>query len=118
MHKDKIKLLEIFDNPYPGRDYSIVHTAEEFTSLCPVTGHPDFGKIIISYIPDKKCVELKSLKYYLQSYRNEGIFFESLTNKILDDLVKVLKPRNMIVTGEFKNRGGIRLTIKAEYLKK
>jgi 7-cyano-7-deazaguanine reductase len=82
---DKFKLLETFDNSFPKRNYIIVHKANEFTSVCPKTGQPDFGVITISYIADKKCVELKSLKYYLQSYRNEGIFYENVTNRILED---------------------------------
>src|SRR5437870_1678642 len=89
----KIKLLETFENSFPKRDYLIVHSTREFTSLCPKTGQPDFGTITISYIAAKKCVELKSLKYYLQSYRNEGIFYENVINRILDDLVSVLKPK-------------------------
>jgi 7-cyano-7-deazaguanine reductase len=85
--ENKIKLLETFKNAYPDRDYNIIHTAPEFTSVCPKTGQPDFGKIIIEYIPDELCVELKSLKIYLNSYRNDGIFYESVINKMLDDLV-------------------------------
>jgi 7-cyano-7-deazaguanine reductase len=112
---EKIKILEVFDNQYPDRDYNIIHTAPEFTSLCPKTGQPDFATIVIEYIPDKLCLELKSLKLYLNSYRDEGIFFESVTNKILDDLVKVCKPRYMLVTAEFNVRGGISSVIEAEY---
>ncbi len=112
----KIKLLEIFKNQYPDRDYNIVHTAPEFTSVCPKTGQPDFGTIVIEYVPDKLCIELKSLKLYLQSYRNEGIFYETLTNQILDDLVKVCKPRYMLITAEFTTRGGISSIIEAEYV--
>jgi 7-cyano-7-deazaguanine reductase len=112
----KLKLLETFENKYTERDYNIVHTAPEFTSVCPKTGQPDFGTIIIEYIPDKFCIELKSLKLYLQSYRNDGIFYETVTNKILDDLVKVCKPRYMLVTAEFKVRGGISSIIEAEYV--
>jgi 7-cyano-7-deazaguanine reductase len=114
----KISLLEIFDNSFPRRNYLITHTSEEFTSVCPKTGQPDFGTIIISYIADKKCVELKSLKYYLQSFRNEGIFYENVINRILDDLVSVLKPRWMEVVGEFSMRGGIHSVVIAEYGKK
>ncbi|MHB1686726.1 MAG: preQ(1) synthase [Ignavibacteriaceae bacterium] len=112
---DKIKLLEIFDNAYPNRNYTVIHTAPEFTSVCPKTGHPDFATITIKYIPDKLCVELKSLKFYLNSYRNDGIYFESVTNKILDDLVEVCKPRYMIVTADFNVRGGISSTVHAEF---
>src|SRR5262245_34940834 len=86
-------VFEIFDNPSPGRDYTIEIVAPEFTSVCPKTGQPDFGTITITYTPDRKCVELKSLKFYLQRYRNEGIFYEQVTNRILDDLVAVLAPR-------------------------
>lgn len=112
---DKIKLLEVFDNAYPQRDYKIVHSAPEFTSVCPVTGQPDFGTIIIEYIPDSLCIELKSLKFYLNSYRNDGIYFESVTNKILDDLVEVCKPRYMSITADFNVRGGISSVVNAEY---
>ena len=112
---DKTKLLETFKNEYADRDYTIIHTAPEFTSLCPKTGQPDFAKITLEYIPDKLCVELKSLKLYLHSYRNDGIFYESATNKILDDLVKVCKPRYMLITAEFNVRGGISSVIEVEY---
>ena len=113
--EDKIKLLETFENEFPNRDYTIIHTAPEFTSLCPKTGQPDFATIDIDYIPDKLCVELKSLKLYLNSYRSEGVFFESVTNKILEDLVKVLSPRYMLVSAEFNVRGGSSSVIEAEY---
>ena len=112
---EKIKLLEIFDNSYPNRDYLIVHKANEFTSVCPKTGQPDFGIITISYIAAKKCVELKSLKYYLQSFRNEGIFYENVINRILDDLVKVLKPKWIEIKGEFSVRGGLQSTVTAVF---
>ncbi len=113
--KNKYKLLETFDNSFPERDYIIVHKTNEFTSVCPKTGQPDFGAITISYIAGKKCVELKSLKFYLQSFRNEGIFYEDVTNRILEDLVKVLAPKWMEVKGEFSVRGGIQTTITAEH---
>ena len=113
--EEKIKILGVFDNQYQDRDYNIIHTAPEFTSLCPKTGQPDFATIIIEYIPDKLCIELKSLKLYLNSYRDDGIFFESVTNKILDDLVEVCNPRYMLVTAEFNVRGGISSLIEAEY---
>jgi len=113
--EDKIKLLETFENEFPNRNYTIIHTAPEFTSLCPKTGQPDFATIDIEYIPDKLCIELKSLKLYLNSYRNDGVFFESVTNKILEDLVKVCSPRYMLVSAEFNVRGGISSVIEAEY---
>ena len=112
---EKTKLLETFKNQYPNRDYIIEHIAPEFTSLCPKTGQPDFATITLEYIPDNLCVELKSYKLYLQSYRNDGIFFESVTNKILDDLVNVTQPRYMKITANFNTRGGISSIIKAEY---
>ena len=112
----KTKILETFENQFPKRDYNIVHTAPEFTSVCPKTGQPDFGTIVIEYVPDKLCIELKSLKLYLQSYRNEGVFYETVTNQILDDLVKVCKPRYMLVSAEFTTRGGISSLIEAEYV--
>jgi 7-cyano-7-deazaguanine reductase len=115
---NKVKLLEVFENSFPQREYLIVHKANEFTSVCPKTGQPDFGVITISYIADKKCVELKSLKYYLQSFRNEGIFYENVINRILEDLVSVLKPRWMEVIGEFSVRGGLSSTVKASHGKK
>jgi 7-cyano-7-deazaguanine reductase len=114
---DKLNLLEVFENKYPQRDYSVVHTAPEFTSVCPKTGQPDFAVITVEYIPDKLCVELKSLKIYLNSYRNDGIYFESVTNQILDDLVEATKPRYMLVTADFNVRGGISSVIRAEHFK-
>ncbi|MFZ0456831.1 MAG: preQ(1) synthase [Ignavibacteriaceae bacterium] len=114
---EKSKLLEVFNNQYANRDYTIYHEAPEFTSLCPKTGQPDFATITVEYIPDQLCIELKSLKIYLNSYRNDGIYFESATNKILDDLVEVCQPRYMRITAEFNVRGGISSTIEAEYSK-
>jgi 7-cyano-7-deazaguanine reductase len=111
----KVKLLEIFENSFPDRNYLISHTANEFTSVCPKTGQPDFGIIRINYIAGKKCIELKSLKYYLQSFRNEGIFYENVINKILDDLVSVLNPVWIEVKGEFTVRGGLQSIITVEY---
>lgn len=113
--ENKLDLLETFENAYSNRDYIVTHLAPEFTSLCPKTGQPDFATITVEYIPDKICIELKSLKFYLNSYRNDGIFFESVTNKILDDLVEVSKPRYMLITAEFNVRGGISSVIEAEY---
>jgi 7-cyano-7-deazaguanine reductase len=107
--------IELFDNPNPERDYDITITDPEFTSLCPKTGQPDFGQITIEYCPDKFCIELKSLKFYMQSYRNKGIFYESLTNKILDDLTNKSKPRYMKVTSRFTPRGGITTEVVVEY---
>ena len=114
---EKSKILEVFNNQYPNRDYTIYHEAPEFTSLCPKTGQPDFATITVEYIPDQLCIELKSLKLYLNSYRNDGIYFESATNKILDDLVEACQPRYMRITAEFNVRGGISSTIEAEYSK-
>jgi 7-cyano-7-deazaguanine reductase len=107
--------LETFPNPHPRRDYLIVHTCPEFTALCPKTGQPDFGTIRISYTPDKLCVELKSLKLYLFSFRTRGIFYEDVTNVILDDLVDATRPREMTVEGEFRVRGGISTVIRASH---
>ena len=109
--------LELFDNPSPNRDYNITINCPEFTSVCPKTGQPDFGEIIIEYCPDKLCIELKSFKFYMQSYRNKGIFYEALTNEILDVLVGSCKPRWMKITSKFTARGGISTQITAEYEK-
>ncbi len=114
----KVRLLETFDNSFPDRKYLIIHRVNEFTSVCPKTGQPDFGILTISYIAKKKCIELKSLKYYLQVFRNEGIFYENVTNRILDDLVKVLNPVWMEVKGEYSVRGGLNSTIIASYGKR
>lgn len=109
-------MLETFDNTYPGRDYTIEIVCPEFTSVCPKTGHPDFGKLTFSYVPDKKCIELKSLKLYLQRFRNEGIFYENITNRILDDVAGVTEPKEMTLTSEWTPRGGISSRITARYL--
>lgn len=109
--------LEAFPNPRPGRDYTIEFTCPEFTAFCPITGQPDFAEIRISYVPDARCVELKSLKLYLFSFRNQGIFHEDVTNRILDDLVAVLAPRRMTVVGDFSVRGGIKTVVTASYAK-
>lgn len=114
--KDKTKILETFENAYPDRDYVINHEAPEFTSLCPKTGQPDFATIKLQYIPDKLCIELKSLKLYYHSYRNDGIFYESVTNQILDDLVQVCKPRYMKIIADFNVRGGITSVIETDYV--
>ena len=108
-------ILETFDNEYPGRDYTVRIVCPEFTSVCPRTGQPDFGTISITYVPDSRCVELKSLKLYLQGFRNEGIFYENVTNRILDDLVAVLAPRQMTLEATFTPRGGIATTVTAEF---
>ena len=107
--------LETFPNPRPERDYDITITCPEFTSLCPKSGMPDFGEIRITYVPDALCVELKSLKYYLMAFRNRGMFYEDVTNQILDDLVAATRPRRMRVVGDFSVRGGIKTTVSAEY---
>jgi len=109
--------LETFPNPRPDRDYDIDIRCPEFTSVCPKTGLPDFGEIRISYVPDQLCVELKSLKYYMIEFRNRGIFYEHVTNQILDDLVTLLKPRRMTVVGDFSARGGITTMVTAKYEK-
>lgn len=112
---DKQSILETFTNPQPGRDYTIEIVAPEFTSVCPRTGHPDFGELTITYTPEAVCVELKSLKLYLQSFRNEGIFYEAVTNRILDDLVARLAPRKMSIVARFTPRGGISTSVKVEH---
>jgi 7-cyano-7-deazaguanine reductase len=112
---ESAKLLETFENKYPHRDYTIEIVAPEFTSVCPKTGQPDFGTITLKYTPAKKCVELKSYKFYLQSFRNEGIFYENVTNAILDDLVAALNPRWMKVEAAFSARGGITETVTVQY---
>ena len=115
MSKNPIKSLETFKNSHPDRDYEVEMECPEFTCLCPKTGQPDFAEIEIRYIPDKLCVELKSLKLYLWSYRNEGAFHEKVINNILDDLVEVSNPRWMEVIGAFNVRGGIHTTVSASY---
>ncbi|MDR3665848.1 MAG: preQ(1) synthase [Ignavibacteriaceae bacterium] len=114
---EKVKIIEVFENAYPKRDYSVIHEAPEFTSLCPKTGQPDFATITVEYVPDKLCIELKSLKLYFNSFRNDGIYFESVTNRILDDLVAACQPRFMLITAEFNTRGGISSIVEAEYQK-
>lgn len=113
--QNRTRLLETFPNSHPKRDYEILHVAPEFTSVCPVTGQPDFGEVRLTYVPDRLCVELKSYKFYLQSFRSEGIFYEDVTNRILDDLVKVLKPRSMEVVTQWTPRGGLRSMVTARY---
>ncbi|HYA19546.1 MAG TPA: preQ(1) synthase [Burkholderiales bacterium] len=111
------KSFDTFNNPRPQRDYLIHMEIPEFTCLCPRTGQPDFANLILEYIPDKSCVELKSLKLYIWSYRDEGAFHEAVTNRILDDLVTAVKPRFMRLTSKFYVRGGIFTTVVAEYRK-
>ena len=109
------QILEVFDNQFPQRDYVIETICPEFTSVCPKTGQPDFGELEFRYIADKKCVELKSLKFYLQSYRNDGIFYENVTNTILNDLVAVLDPRWIELKAKFSPRGGISTNVTVEW---
>jgi 7-cyano-7-deazaguanine reductase len=112
-----VKKLETFPNHHPGRNYTVTLQTEEFTCVCPMTGQPDYAKIKVQYIPDKKIIESKSVKLYLWSFRNEGVFHEHVTNVILDDLVYALKPRWCKVSAEFSVRGGIGITVDAEYKK-
>ena len=107
--------LETFENPYPNRDYVIETVCPEFTSVCPKTGQPDFGTLTITYTPDQHCVELKSLKLYLQQFRNEGIFYERVSNRILDDLVAVTQPRWMQMVAAFTPRGGLSSTVRVSH---
>ncbi len=107
--------IETFPNPRPERDYEIAISCPEFTSVCPMTGLPDFGEIRITYVPGAHCIELKALKYYLIGFRDRGIFYEHATNQILDDLVAALQPRRMRVIGDFSVRGGIKTVVTAEY---
>ena len=109
------EMLETFENQFPGRDYVIEIVCPEFTSVCPKTGQPDFGTLTITYTPDGKCVELKSLKLYLQSFRNQGIFYENVTNRILDDLVAALQPRRLKLVAAFTPRGGISTNVTVEH---
>ena len=115
MPKSPSRQLVTFQNPSPGRDYLIRHECPEFTSLCPVTGQPDFGTIVVLYMPDKVCLELKSLKLYLWSFRDQGHFFEQVTNQILDELVAAVRPRRMTVVGLFNVRGGITTRVVATH---
>lgn len=110
-------VLETFDYEYVGKPIEIVITTNEFTSVCPWSGLPDFAELTIKYVPDRKCIELKSLKYYLHSYRNVGIFYEHVVNRILEDLVKVCDPLKMEVIAKFTIRGGLQTTVKSEYSK-
>lgn len=107
--------LDTFENQYPGRDYTIEIVCPEFTSMCPKTGQPDFGTITFTYTPERRCVELKSLKLYLQSFRNQGIFYEMVVNRLLDDFVRACQPRRLKVVGTFTPRGGITTTVTCAY---
>ncbi len=109
--------LTTFENPNPGRKYTIEHVNPEFTSVCPITGNPDFGTVTVRYVPDKLCLELKSLKYYYFDYRNKGIFYEAVTNKILDDLAAACLPLEMTVITEWTPRGGMHSKVEAIYTK-
>ena len=112
------QLLEVFPNQFPDRDYSIEIACPEFTSVCPKTGQPDFGTLTFQYVPDRTCVELKSLKHYLQAYRQEGIFYEHVVNAILDHFVAACQPRSATVTGQFTPRGGISSRIVCTHVAK
>ncbi|MEN2998786.1 MAG: preQ(1) synthase [Brevinematia bacterium] len=109
------EVLETFEYEYAGKPVEIVITTDEFTSVCPWSGLPDFATLVIKYVPDRKCIELKSLKYYLHSYRNVGIFYEHVVNRILNDLVEVCQPVRMEVEARFNLRGGLQTTVRAEY---
>jgi 7-cyano-7-deazaguanine reductase len=116
MTSNKPELI-VFPNPYPERDYEITHVNPEFTSVCPVTGLPDFGEITMRFVPDKLCVELKSLKYYFIGFRNRGIFYEAVINEILEDMVTAMEPRWMEITGKFSTRGGLHSNVAAKFTK-
>jgi 7-cyano-7-deazaguanine reductase len=107
--------IDSFENRFPERDYEIEFVAPEFTSVCPMTGQPDFGTIIVTYTPGARCIELRSFKFYLQTFRNQGIFYENVVNAILDDIVAAIQPRHLMVTGDFNTRGGISARITASY---
>ena len=115
MFDDFCGILEVFDNQFPQRDYTIEIRCPEFTSVCPKTGQPDFGVLTFTYTPDRKCVELKSLKLYLQKYRDAGIFYEDVTNRILDDFIAVVQPRRVKLVAEFSARGGITTSVTATH---
>lgn len=115
MPDDQHPDIETFPNPSLGRDYTIDISCPEFTSVCPRTGQPDFGTIRITYVPDETCIELKALKLYLQAYRQQGIFYEAVTNRILDDLVAACRPRRMTVSGDFNARGGIGTVVTVQH---
>ena len=116
--RQPVRKLEAFPNLHPGRPYTVTMVCDEFTCVCPATGQPDFATITLSYVPNQKILESKSLKLYLWSYRNEGVFHEHVTNLILDDVVEALDPLECHVTGAFKVRGGIAITVNADYVRK
>lgn len=107
--------IDSFENSFPGREYEILFVAQEFTSVCPMTGQPDFGEITISYVPAARCIELRSLKFYLQTFRNEGVFYENVVNRILDDIVAAIAPKRVTVVGDFNTRGGISARVTATH---
>ena len=113
--KPRPDLLETFENPHPQRDYEITHVAPEFTSVCPKTGHPDFGTLTLRYVPAARCVELKSLKLYYQSFRNHGAFYEAVTNEIADVLIGLLAPNELELVADWTPRGGLHSTIRVSY---
>ena len=115
--ENDINKIELFPNPKLGRIFVIEHINNEFTSVCPITGLPDFGTVTVRYIPDQHCMELKSMKYYYLSFRNQGIFYEELTNKFLDDFVAACSPIEMEVITEWKSRGGMTSRVTAKYIK-
>ena len=115
--EEQLALLETFPNPRPERDYRVVHICPEFTSVCPKTGQPDFATVTIDYIPNETCLELKALKLYFFAFRQQGIFYEAVINRILDDLVEACQPRYMQVKGDFNVRGGFSSVVTAEYTK-
>jgi 7-cyano-7-deazaguanine reductase len=114
--KNPRTILDTFENPRPQRDYTVKFIFPEFTSMCPVTGQPDFATITVEYIPDGRCVEMKSLKLYFLAYRNKGIFYEAVTNTIADDLIATLKPRKLTVIGDFAVRGGTAGVVTVDYV--
>ena len=107
--------IDSFENRHPGRDYEIEFVAPEFTSMCPMTGLPDFGTLTVTYVPDQRCIELRSFKYYLQTFRSRGIFYEEVVNQVLEDIVATISPRWLSVSGEFNTRGGISARVTATY---
>lgn len=108
--------IDTFENGFPERDYEIEFLAQEFTSVCPMTGQPDFGEISLVYVPEGRCVELRSFKFYLQTFRDRGIFYENVVNTILDDVVAATAPRRATVVGDFNTRGGISARVRATYM--